>query len=390
MSKRNIAIQKLVPFFQKVENMAAFAAVVLLALIPFMEVILRKFFHTGFPYSSEYIHHLVLVLTFIAGMITSREKKHLSISLGLKIEEPMKSWVHTGLMLLSAMMTTAFFWSAISFVLNGFDPSQKIGIFPIRLVGAVMVVGYGVIAGRFVAAVPKGGPQRLIAGTGILLGTVLALEPLSQTLATVLGSEAGFLETMLQAGHSVNAAVAVPLIILLLIAALLGAPIFVVMGGIAFLLFARMGEPLMVIPNEAYAMLISHSIPAIPLFTVAGFILSESKAGERLVRFFKAFFAWFPGGLAVMAILVSSFFTTFTGASGVTILALGALLSYALIKGKYKRRFSLGLLTSSGSIGLLFPPSLPIILYGVIAGISIKDMFLGGIVPGIVMILALV
>jgi tripartite ATP-independent transporter DctM subunit len=96
-----------------------------------------------------------------------------------------------------------------------------------------------------------------------------------------------------------------------------------------------------------------------------------------------------PGGLAVMAILVSGFFTTFTGASGVTILALGALLSYVLIKGKYEKRFSVGLLTASGSIGLLFPPSLPIIIYGVTAQISIKDMFIGGIVPGFIMISAL-
>ncbi|HLP59302.1 MAG TPA: TRAP transporter large permease subunit, partial [Candidatus Deferrimicrobium sp.] len=111
--------------------------------------------------------------------------------------------------------------------------------------------------------------------------------------------------------------------------------------------------------------------------------------GERLVQFFKAFFGWFPGGLAIMAVLVCSFFTTFTGASGVTILALGALLSYALIKGKYDKKFTTGLLTASGSIGLLFPPSLPIIIYGVIAQLNIKEMFLGGILPGFVMILSM-
>lgn len=137
-------------------------------------------------------------------------------------------------------------------------------------------------------------------------------------------------------------------------------------------------------------MLISHSIPAIPLFAVTGFILSESKAGERLVRFFRAFFSWFPGSLGVMTILVCAFFTTFTGASGVTILALGGLLSFVLIDSNYKRKFTLGLITASGSVGLLFPPSLPIIIYGVIAGVSIKDMFIGGILPGVVMVLALV
>ena len=136
-------------------------------------------------------------------------------------------------------------------------------------------------------------------------------------------------------------------------------------------------------------MLISHTIPAIPLFTVVGFILSESKAGERLVKLFRTLFSWFPGGLAIMAILVCTFFTTFTGASGVTILALGALLSYVLIQGKYKKRFSYGLVTASGSVGLLFPPSLPIIIYGIAAGVSIKNMFIGGIVPGIVMVVVL-
>jgi C4-dicarboxylate transporter DctM subunit len=137
-------------------------------------------------------------------------------------------------------------------------------------------------------------------------------------------------------------------------------------------------------------LLTESSIPAIPLFTFTGFILSESKAGERLVRLFKAFFAWFPGGLAIMAILVCTFFTTFTGASGVTILVVGGLLSYVLIEGNYNPKFSTGLLTATGSIGLLFPPSLPVIIYGVTAQISIKDMFIGGIAPGILLVLAMV
>jgi tripartite ATP-independent transporter DctM subunit len=145
-----------------------------------------------------------------------------------------------------------------------------------------------------------------------------------------------------------------------------------------------------VIPNEAYTMLTGPAIPAIPLFTLVGFILSESKAGERLVRLFRVFFGWMPGGLAIMAILVSTFFTTFTGASGVTILALGGLLSYMLVEsGRYRENFSTGLLTASGSIGLLFPPSLPIILYGVAAQINIKNVFVGGILPGLLTVAAL-
>jgi C4-dicarboxylate transporter DctM subunit len=159
---------------------------------------------------------------------------------------------------------------------------------------------------------------------------------------------------------------------------------------VAYLLFVRTGGSLEVIPSEAYTMLTGYSIPAIPLFTFAGFLLSESKAGQRLVRLFRAFVGWLPGGLAVMAVLVCTFFTTFTGATGVTILALGALLAFVLTEsGRYGKRFANGLITGSGSIGLLFPPSLPIILYGVIAQINILHMFVGGILPGFVMVLAL-
>jgi tripartite ATP-independent transporter DctM subunit len=389
MSKNKIR-DRTVTSFHRFEDILAFVAVILLALFPFMEIIARKFFKTSVPHAYAYTHHLVLVLTFIGGMITSREKKHLSLSLSLNMEESIKERIHIGNMILASMMTTAFFWSALSFTLTGFDPTKKIGIFPIWLMGLVMVIGYAVMAVRFITGVPKKALHRLIAAAGLLLGTLVALEPVAKILATFFEEFPPFIDSLIQFANGLNGIIALPVIIILIIGAVFGAPLFVVLGGIAFMLFARLGEPLEIIPNEAYSMLISHSIPAIPLFTVAGFLLSESKSGERLVRFFKAVFGWFPGGLAVMAILVCAFFTTFTGASGVTILALGALLSYVLIDGKYKRKFSLGLLTASGSVGLLFPPSLPIIIYGVIAGVSIKDMFIGGIVPGFVMVVALV
>ncbi len=374
----------------KVENLAALLVVFLLALFPTLEVIVRKFFHTSVPGSLDYMHHLVLILTFLGGMITSRENRHLSLSLDLKIREPLKTRIRTVTMLIAAMMTTAFAWGSLSFVFTGFDPTRKVGIIPVQWIGMIMVVGYAVMAVRFVTALPRGKGYRWIAASGILLGTFLALEPIITFSGTLFTGPPAFFEGVLKFSQSVNAAVALPIILLLIISMVFGTPIFVVLGGIGYLLFARIGEPLGVISNESYEMLISHSIPAIPLFTVVGFLLSESKSGERLVRFFKAFFGWFPGGLAIVAILVCAFFTTFTGASGVTILALGALLSYVLLDGKYGRRFSLGLLTGSGSVGLLFPPSLPIIIYGVIAGVSIKDMFLGAIIPGFVLVLSMI
>lgn len=383
-------IKGIINLLHRVEDISVFIAVLLLALIPFLEVIARKFFQTSISYSTDYTHHLVIFVTFLGAMITSREKKHLSLSLALKINEPLKSRIYTVNMLFSSMMTTAFFWSALSFVFNGFDPSKKIGIFPIRMIGMIMVIGYAVMAIRFITSIEKKGLYRLIASSGIIFGSFLALDSISNLLSLLFNELPSSIEAILGFCHTIIGIIAVPLILTFIVLAVLGIPLFVVLGGIAYLLFARISGPLEVIPNEAYSMLISHSIPAIPLFTVTGFILSESKAGERLVRFFKAFFSWFPGGLAVMTILVCAFFTTFTGASGVTILALGGLLSFVLIDSNYKRKFTLGLITASGSIGLLFPPSLPIIIYGVIAGVSIKDMFIGGILPGVVMVLALV
>jgi tripartite ATP-independent transporter DctM subunit len=186
-------------------------------------------------------------------------------------------------------------------------------------------------------------------------------------------------------GVAFGAAVKWPLIAVLVASGALGAPIFTVLGGVAAVLFLSSGGSTAVMANECYTMLSGPVIPTIPLFALTGFILSESKAGERLVAFFRAAFGWLPGGLAVMAVVVCAFFTTFTGASGVTILALGGLLSYALTESRYDKSLSTGLLTASGSIGLLFPPSLPIILYGVIAHVNIKHLFVAGLVPGLLM-----
>ena len=128
---------------------------------------------------------------------------------------------------------------------------------------------------------------------------------------------------------------------------------------------------------------------AIPLFTFAGYVLSESDAPKRLVRVTNAMFGWMPGGLALVCLAACAFFTAFTGASGVTIIALGAILYPALKQDGYSDRFNLGLVTSSGSLGLLFAPSLPLILYGVVAKVPVDDLFKAGILPGIVMLIML-
>jgi C4-dicarboxylate transporter, DctM subunit len=165
-----------------------------------------------------------------------------------------------------------------------------------------------------------------------------------------------------------------------------GAPLFTVFGALALYLFFASGIDISAVIIELYRLTDMPPLVAIPLFAFAGYMLAESNAPRRLVNLSQAVFGWIPGGLAIVVLVTCAFFTAFTGASGVTIVALGGLLYPMLIKEHYPEKFSLGLVTASGSIGLLFPPSLPIIVYGMVAGVSIDKLFVAGIIPGIVLI----
>jgi tripartite ATP-independent transporter DctM subunit len=175
----------------------------------------------------------------------------------------------------------------------------------------------------------------------------------------------------------------------LVLLALLGAPLFAIIGASAMLGYLREGIDLQAIAIEFYGIAEMPILLAIPLFTFAGYLLSESGAPARLVRLTRAVLGWMPAGLAIVALAACAFFTAFTGASGVTIIALGALLFPALQQAGYPEKFNLGLITSAGSLGLLFAPSLPLILYGIVAEISIEDLFLAGLLPGFLMLLIL-
>ncbi|MGE5360828.1 MAG: TRAP transporter large permease subunit [Bacteroidales bacterium] len=180
-----------------------------------------------------------------------------------------------------------------------------------------------------------------------------------------------------------------PLAIVVLAAALLGAPVFVAMGGIAAVLFFVGGDGPSAVTRKVYDLIASPTLPAIPLLAAAGYVLAESAAAERLVRFFRALFGWMPGGIAVMVAAVCALFTTFTGGSGVTIIALGGLVYPILRKDGYSEGFSLGLVTASGSLGLLFPPSLPVLLYSVVANspdVPVADLYIAGLLPGLLLV----
>ncbi|MDE3058843.1 MAG: TRAP transporter large permease [Bacteroidota bacterium] len=178
-------------------------------------------------------------------------------------------------------------------------------------------------------------------------------------------------------------------VLALIVFLLFGAPVFTVIGGIGILGFSSEGSETALIIAEMYRLASQPVLLAVPLFTFAGYLLAESKTPKRLIELTQAILGWMPGGLAIVVLAACAIFTAFTGGSGVTIVALGGLVYPILISESYSEKFSLGLVTTSGSLGLLFPPSLPIILYGFFSGVSISKLFLAGIVPGIFLVVVL-
>ena len=187
--------------------------------------------------------------------------------------------------------------------------------------------------------------------------------------------------------------------VIILLLALYGTPLFLILGGIALVAFYFAGYgadagPLVIMPM--YDIISSQPILlAIPLFTFAGYLMAESKTPQRVIELARALVGWMPGGLAIVTLLTCALFTAFTGVTGVTIIALGGLLYPVLLNDKYSEKFSLGLITGAGNIGLLFPPSLPIILYALVVpkdggmGVSVDQLFAAGVLPGFLILLIL-
>jgi tripartite ATP-independent transporter DctM subunit len=348
------------------EDGVAGIALVLMASLPFAELILRNLFRTGIPGQVGYVEHLTLWVAFLGAMIATRARRHLDLASGLvKLPRWLARPAGALTAMLSAAVTTGLAWASLQFVLSEWEaPSLIGGWLPVWWAETVLPISFAVMAVRF-AAQPAKPAGRAVAACGI---------PLAALIGFALAPQAGILLW--------------PAVGALIVAAVVGAPVFVVLGGVALLLFFAAEVPAAAIPVEAYRIVVSPAIPTIPLFTLTGYLLAESGASMRLVRLFRALFGWLPGGLAIVTTLVCAFFSTFTGASGVTILALGGLLLPVLLKNAYPERFGIGLLTATGSIGLLFPPSIVIITYGVVSHIPIPDLFMAGIVPGLLMVTA--
>jgi tripartite ATP-independent transporter DctM subunit len=370
------------------EQGLGYAALVVLALLPVADAVAR-FLKTGIPSSTDFLVHCLLVVGLISGMLATKTNEHLSIGLVDNFGNPrMKRLVALGHKLLSAYILIQVALCGGSFVLIGLSPWYMIGFIPNQVFGAIIPIGYGVMAVRFALSAPVRGKARILPVLALLLGALWSWPMIAKILWGFDTPPA--LYPLMDLWYTLGYYLKIPAVLFLLAAALAGTPLFVVMGGLALILLQAAGGEVDVVANQIYTTLTKDSFIAIPLFTLVGFFLSESKAGERLVQTFQSLFSWLPGGMIIATVCICAFFASFTGASGVTILALGGILHAVLTKYGHSEGFSMGLLTSVGSIGLLFPPSIPIILVGTATMTNVVQVFLGGIIPGLILVLGVI
>jgi C4-dicarboxylate transporter, DctM subunit len=346
------------------------ACLVSMVALPAASTLSRRFLGRELPGSSVLAQHITLWVGFLGALLATATDHHLALStLGLLPEGAPRKVARFLTHAISAAVAALLAWASMKLVQAEWGGFGEIA-FGIRVAWSqlVMPVGFAFMALRFAWRAGDDGGRY-----------ALPLRALALAVAA-----AAFLLGLAQAGG----ALATVLLVVVLAAFLLGAPVFIGMSGVAMALFFRDAGPgaIAAVPTEAYNLVSKATLPAIPLLTVAGYVLAEGAAPRRLVRAYKGLFGWLPGGVAIMATFVCALFTTFTGASGVTILALGGILVPSLVAEKYPEGFSVGLVTAAGSLGLLFPPSLPVILYAIVAQTPIDHLFVGGLLPGLLMI----
>lgn len=376
----------------RVEDAIGSLALLVMVLLPLAEIVSRRAFSRGIPASGPIVQHLTLWVGFLGAAIAARDGKLLALATGTFIP---RGWPRRAAAVLAAAFGAG---SAIVLAWGGWqmaalerEAATTIGAgIPAWIAQIVLPIAFALIAIRLVW---RPGFNALNPADNAADSTASGVHPADKPST----ARSMWVDRAL-AAFGVAAAIALiwmpsliegrplwPVWVLIAAASVAGAPLFALLGGTAALLFMHDGVTPATILIETYALSVSPTLPAIPLFTLAGFLLAEGRASERLLRVFRALFGWIPGGTAVVCAVLCSFFTVFTGGSGVTILALGGVLFPALLRDGYRERFALGLLTASGSLGLLLPPALPLILYAVVAQIPIQDIFIGGILPGILL-----
>lgn len=354
------------------ENLLVTLCLAAMVVLPLAEILLRKLFRTGIAGAASFEQHFTLIIGMVGGAIAARDGRLLALStLTTFLRGGWKSFAQMFGSAVGAVISVYLCVASVQFV-----QTEKFGGkilaygIPTWAIQVVLPLGFGLVALRLLWLSSDRWAWR--GATGLLTAALagLALHP-----------------------PAAPADMVAPAVALLLLATVLGAPVFAALGGLALILFWGQDLPISSIPLTHYSLVTNPTLPTIPLFTLAGYFLAEGGASQRLIRVFQALFGQRRGGPAIVTALVCAFFTSFTGASGVTILALGGLLLPVLLAAQYSERSALGLLTGVGSLGLLFPPCLPLILYAIVAsanakagGVSIEQMFLGGLGPGLLLL----
>lgn len=339
-------------------SLAALAAMVLLALT---EVAGRALFQVGVPGSIVLVQHLTLWVALLGAALAARSDRLLALSTPHFLPERWRGPTRIGTAMVATAVAATLTLASLDLIAieRRSDAVVAWGI-PMWVVLTVLPAAFGVIAVRLIWMAAATFRWRLVAAGGLVLPAIYAawLNPSSALL---------------------------PSGIVIVVATALGLPLFTAIGGAALLLFWSDATPINAVPGEAYRLTTSPMLPAIPLFALGGYILAAGAASQRLTRLCTALVGWIPGGLAIVVVLVLAFFTPLTGASGVTILSMGGLLLPVLVGSHYRAETSIGLVTVSGSIGLLFFPSLPVFLYAFYANVPFERIFIGGLLPGILL-----
>ena len=336
----------------------------LMALLPVIEILGRTLLGRGIPGSIVLVQHMTLWITILGAALATRSHRLLALSSLSFFPEKLRPPVRVGTSMMATGITAILCLASLDFVRIEHDAGTELawGI-PAWLALTILPTGFSVITLRLIWHAAETHRGRLWAATGLAIPVIFGTVPLPQGREVVL-----------------------PCFLLIVVATMLEMPIFTAIGGIALLGLWSDGTPINSMPGETYRLTVNAMLPAIPLFALGGYLLAEGGASRRLMRLFTAWVGWMPGGLAVVTTLVLAFFTPLTGASGITIVAMGGMFLPVLLKAGYPRQTSLGLVTVSGSIGLLFFPSLPVFLYAFYAKQHYKELFVGGFLPGLLLV----
>lgn len=345
------------------ENILLSLVLSAMVLLPLLEILIRAYEAAGAFVSSTVLQHLTLVMGMLGAAIAARENRLLALTVSEFTQHPAVSVLRVFSKSAAASVCGVLAIAGGMFVAAEAGAGRYLapGV-PVWWIQLVLPLGFGLIALRLIFSVSSEVSVRLWTGVCAIVITLAVW---------CVPADNGYL---------------VPTALFALgVATAFGAPVFVVLGGAALILFWGDGIPVAAVAVDQYRLVVNPTLPAIPLFTLAGYFLAESNAPKRLVELFNALFGGFRSGAAVVTVLACTILTAFTGASGVTILALGGLLMPMLVAARHSEKSALGLVTSGGLPGVMLPPSLPLILYAIVAQVSIEDMFLGGVIPALVM-----